>query len=93
MIRREYDEKLRKTARLDYDVGVNVIKREANKKLLCIVKPARRERTQNRRHQESPDSRESRLQVRRESARVRRQSERGLQRQQQHDVSIGSMEL
>ena len=41
----------------------------------------------NRRQQESPDSLESRLQVRRESARVRRQSECGLQRQHQHDVS------
>ena len=36
---REDDEKLRKTTRLDYDVGVNVIEREANKKVLCIVKP------------------------------------------------------
>ena len=33
------DEKLQKTARLDYDVGTNVIEREANKKLLYIVKP------------------------------------------------------
>ena len=41
----------------------------------------------SRRQQESPDSRESRLQVRRESARVRRQSECGLQHQQQYDVS------
>ena len=39
MIGQEDNEKLRKTVRLDYDVGMNVIKREANKKLLCIVKP------------------------------------------------------
>ena len=52
---------------------------------------AKWELTRNRRQQESPDSRESRLQVRRESACVRRQSECGLQHQQrgqqQHDVS------
>ena len=38
VIGREDDEKLLKTARADYDIGVNVIEREGNKKILSIVK-------------------------------------------------------